>query len=168
MLFLLLMIGCSPSKPVRVEKPKQEPPPKEKKLPLSEYEVTLNPVDFDQEVEIVQKAHTEEKKQIQLDIPKDSTIVQQQIVQGFRIQVLSSSSFDEANLVKSILMEKFSSDSVYVVYDAPVYKVRTGDFINRYEANQRLPEFIEKGYRDAWIVPDQVVQRKLVRIPLPK
>jgi hypothetical protein len=49
-----------------------------------------------------------------------------------------------------------------------VYKVRVGDFANRYEANQRLPEFVEKGYRDAWIVPDRIVQRKLVRVSISK
>jgi hypothetical protein len=43
-----------------------------------------------------------------------------------------------------------------------------GDFVNRYEANQRLPEFVEKGYRDAWIVPDRTVQRKLVRVSISK
>jgi hypothetical protein len=70
--------------------------------------------------------------------------------------------------MKEVVTEKFIGDSVYVVYDAPVYKIRVGDFVNRYEANQRLPEFTEKGYRDAWIVPDRIVQRKFVRVPLPK
>lgn len=137
-------------------------------MTLLEYEATLNPVDFDQEIETVQKANAEEKRAIQLDIPKDSTIVQEEVVQGFRIQVYSSSSVDEAGVIKSALAEKFPTDSVYIIYDAPVYKVRVADFINRYDANQRLQEFLEKGYRDAWIVPDQVVQRKFVRVPLPK
>jgi hypothetical protein len=70
--------------------------------------------------------------------------------------------------MKTVAVEKFPRDSIYVVYDAPVYKIRVGDFISRYEANQRLPEFVEKGYRDAWIVPDRIVQRKLIRVFLPK
>ena len=164
-----LLVGCTTSKEVLIEeKPKSEQP-KEKKLLLSEYEGTLNPVDFDQEIEGVQNAHHEEQKQqTALEIPKDSLVVQEEVVQGFRIQIFSSSNVDETTLMKNLALEKFVGDSIYVVYDAPVYKVRIGDFVNRYEANQRLPEFVGKGYRDAWIVPDRIVQRKLVRVPITK
>jgi hypothetical protein len=168
-LFLALVGGCSSSNQFLVEeKPKREEP-KEKKLLLSEYEGTLNPVEFDQEIEAVQKARREEQKQqTVLEIPKDSIVVQEEVVQGFRIQIFSSSNVDEATLMKNLALEKFVGDSIYVMYDAPVYKVRIGDFVNRYEANQRLPEFVEKGYRDAWIVPDRIVQRKLVHVSVPK
>ena len=168
-LFLALVGGCSSSKQFLIEeKPKHEQP-KEKKLLLSEYEGTLNPVEFDQEIEAVQKARREEQKQqTALEIPKDSIIIQEEVVQGFRIQIFSSSNVDETTLMKNLALEKFVGDSIYVVYDAPVYKVRIGDFVNRYEANQRLPEFVEKGYRDAWIVPDRIVQRKLVHVSISK
>jgi hypothetical protein len=164
----LMAAGCAPSSSLRNEEPKQETT-KEKKLPLAEYEATLNPADYDQEVEVVEKTHREEKKQqAPVEIPRDSVVVKEEVVQGFRIQVFSSSGVDEAALMKEVVIEKFSGDSVYVVYDAPVYKVRVGDFVNRYEANQRLPEFIEKGYRDAWIVPDRIIQRKVEHIPFSK
>jgi hypothetical protein len=163
---VLLTAGCASSPPfIRDEEPKQET----SKGSLAEYESTLNPVDYDQEVEVVEKKHIEEKKQqAPFEIPKDSLVVEEEVVQGFRIQVFSSSGVDEATLMKDILTKKFIGDSVYVVYDAPVYKVRVGDFLNRYEANQRLPEFMEKGYRDAWIVPDRIVQRKFVHVRLQK
>jgi hypothetical protein len=168
-LLTALMVGCASSNQfLEDEKPKNERT-EEKKLQLSEYEATLDPVEFDQEIEIVQKARSIEKKQqIPLEIPKDSMIVQEEVVQGFRIQIFSSSSVDETTLMRNLALEKFISDSVYTVYDPPVYKVRVGDFVNRYEANQRLPEFVEKGYRDAWIVPDRTVQRKLVRVSISK
>jgi hypothetical protein len=164
-LLLLLSVGCSPSKHVAE---KSQEPAKEKKLSLAQYEATLNPADYDQEIEVVQKAYAEEKSHGPLNIPKDSTVVQEEMVQGFRIQVFSSSNVDDANNAKNTAAGRFPNDSVYVIYDPPVYKVRVGDFVNRYDANQRLPEFVDKGYRDAWIVPDQVEQRKLVRVPLPK
>ena len=168
-LIMLIAAGCTSSHPFQQEEVSKQEAPNEQKLPLSAYETTLNPVDFDQEVEIVEKIHNEEKKQqAPLEIPKDSLILQEEVVQGFRIQVFSSSGVDEATLMKNVTMEKFTGDSIYVIYDAPVYKVRVGDFVNRYEANQRLPEFVEKGYRDAWIVPDQIVQRKLVHVTLQK
>lgn len=165
---MLILPGCASRSSLQEEEAKSETA-KEKKMTLAEYEATLNPSDFDQEVDVVKIKQVEEKKQrAQLEIPKDSMITKEQVIQGFRIQIFSSSGVDEATLIKDIAVGKFINDSVYVVYDAPVYKVRVGDFVNRYEANQRLPEFIEKGYRDAWVVPDRIVQRTLERIPLPK
>jgi hypothetical protein len=163
---LFLASGCSSSNPVMTDQALKQETRKERKAPLSEYEATLNPSDFDPEVEVVQKTHTEEIVHVQqMEMPKDSVVVEENVVQGFRMQIFSSASIDEASAAKTAGQEKFAHDSIYVLYDAPVYKVRVGDFVNRYEANQRLTEFIEKGYRDAWIVPDRILQRKSVSIP---
>jgi hypothetical protein len=166
-ILVLATAGCSSSSQFsRDREQKQET---DNKRSLAEYEATLNPAEYDQEVEIVEKKQAGEKGQRSLlEIPKDSLIIEEEIVQGFRIQIFSSSGVDEVALMKEVAGRKFIDDSVYVVYDAPVYKVRVGDFLNRYEANQRLPEFVEKGYRDAWIVPDRIIQRKYVHIPLLK
>jgi hypothetical protein len=167
-LITLLAAGCASRRFIQKEKSKEDEQ-KEELLPLAQYEKSFNPVDYDQEIEITAKSQTDDKQlQSPLEIPRDTMIVQEEAVQGFRIQVFSSSGVDEANLVKSLVQEKFIRDSVYVEYDAPVYKVRVGDFVNRYEASHRLPEFAEKGYRDAWVVPDRIIQRKLVRVSLPK
>jgi hypothetical protein len=162
-LIILIASGCASRRFAEKEQPKEE------ETSLAQYEKTFNPVDYDQEITIARKAPVADTlQQALIDIPKDTVVMQEEAVQGFRIQVFSSSGVDEANLVKNLVQEKFGKDSVYVEYDAPVYKVRVGDFINRYEANQRLPEFVEKGYRDAWIVPDRIIQRKPVRISIPK
>lgn len=133
-------------------------------LPLREYEATLNPSDFDEEPTALQQMPQAEQGSAPVDISKDSMAIHEEMVQGFRIQLFSSSNIDEATAAKAEAALKFISDSIYVVFDAPVYKVRVGDFINRYEANQRLPDFIAQGFRDAWVVPDRVVQRKAVRV----
>ena len=168
-LSVAIIAGCSTSKPEAREEQQRSQQPEEKKIRLSEAERTFNPSEFDREIETLQQERSDEKNQQSLlEIPKDSMIVQEEVVQGFRIQIFSSSNVDETTGAKNLALEKFAGDSIYVVYDAPVYKLRIGDFATRYEANQRLPEFIEKGYRDAWIVPDRIVQRKLIHIPLPK
>ncbi len=168
-ILMLLTAGCSSSSKLFRDEEFEQKRLKDGERSLAEYESTLNPTDYDQEVEAVEKIHIDEKRQRSpLEIPKDSLVIEEEEVQGFRIQIFSSSGVDEAALVKDIAMKKFIVDSVYLVYDAPVYKVRVGDFLNRYEANQRLPEFTEKGYRDAWIVPDRIIQRKFVHVPLQK
>jgi hypothetical protein len=94
-LLTALVVGCSSSKLFLTEEKAKSEQIKEKKLPLLEYETTLNPIEYDKEIEIVQKARGEEQKeQNPLEIPKDSVIVQEEVVQGFRIQIFSSSNVD--------------------------------------------------------------------------
>ena len=164
----LLIAGCSSSRPFAVEEDRTESDsPTAKRMPLSGYEATLNPSDFDQEVEIVQREHGEEAQLLSpYEFMKDSAVVQYEEIQGFRIQIFSSSNYDDATMMKNRALGQFKGDTAYVVYDTPVYKVRVGDFVNRYEANQRLQEFKGNGYKDAWVVPDRIVRRKLVHIPI--
>jgi hypothetical protein len=161
-------LACSSSGPAvaKQEKPKQDGK-KERKAPLSEYEATLRPSDFDEEVEAVQLKHAEEIPPEEPDIPRDSTVVREEILQGFRIQIFSSANIDESTKIKANAQPKLPQDSVYVVYDPPVYKVRIGDFISRYEAGIKLPLVVEQGYPDAWIVPDRIIQRKVIQVPKP-
>jgi hypothetical protein len=168
LLLLWTGLACSSSGPAvaEQEKPKQEVK-KERKAPLAEYEATLRPSDFDEEVEVVQKKHAEEKPRVELDIPRDSSVVEEEILQGFRIQIFSSANIDEATKMKANTQPKLPQDSVYVMYDPPVYKVRIGDFVSRYEAGVKLPLVVEQGYPDAWIVPDRIVQRRYVQVPKP-
>jgi len=136
-----------------------------KKAPLSYYEATLRPSDFDEEIEIVQKTHAETYGITPIEIPSDSTFIEDVVAQGFRVQIFASSSIDEANAARATAMEKVGSDSVYVVYDPPVYKVRVGDYAARLEANQRLSRLINLGYPDAWVVADRILQRRIMRVP---
>jgi hypothetical protein len=164
----LFCFGCGTSEgSVQVSREKS----KERKAPLSEYEATLNPVDFEKGADVRAEKVSEKTPAPPLpvapaalvqDTLKDSTKVQEEVVQGFRIQIFSSSNMDEAGAMKLLTQQKFPEDSIYIVFDSPVYKVRVGDYTSRYDAGQRLSRFVDLGYRDAWIVPDRVIQRKRV------
>ncbi|HAV22189.1 MAG TPA: hypothetical protein DCX46_01580 [Bacteroidetes bacterium] len=132
------------------------------KRSLAYYESTLRPSDFDEEIEVVRKVHEEEQRQQELLIPRDSLVLQEEQILGFRIQILSSSNVDDATAGKLAAQMVFRTDTVYVVYDPPVYKVRLGDFHTRLEANQKLSQVHEQGYPDAWVVPDRVIRRRMV------
>jgi len=166
----IFLAGCGSSaetiireEPVEKNKPvlKQRGP---EKRPLSYYEATLRPSDFDKEIEEVQRLHIEERAQRELIIPKDSLALLEETILGFRIQILSTANVDDAEVSKLTAQELFFSDTVYVVYDPPVYKVRVGDFETRLQANRRLPDVQERGFRDAWVVPDNVLRRKWVAV----
>lgn len=157
-------VGCGSSAPQVVE---QEKPKKEMKAPLSHFEATLDPSDYDEDVEVVQKKEAEEKPHVELVIPRDSTTMEEVAQLGFRIQVFSTSSIDEAMKLKIDVLAKLPHDSVYVVYDPPVYKVRLGDFPSRYDASIKLSSIVDQGFPDAWIVPDNIVSRKMIQVPRP-
>jgi hypothetical protein len=116
----------------------------------------------------VRKVHEQEREQQLLLIPRDSLTLQEETILGFRIQVASTASVDDAGTVKAAAQDLFRTDTVYVVYDPPVYKVRLGDFPTRLEANQRLPLVQEGGYPDAWVVPDRVIRRRWVPVGMEK
>jgi len=167
---IVLLAGCGSSaetiirkEPVEKNQPvlKQQKP---EKRPLSYFEATLRPSDFDKEIEEVRRIHIEKRPQQDLVIPKDSMALVEETILGFRIQILSTSNVDDAEVSKLTGQQLFLNDTVYVVYDPPVYKVRVGDFETRLQANRRLPDVQERGYKDAWVVPDNVLRRRWVAV----
>ncbi|MBI3585595.1 MAG: SPOR domain-containing protein [Ignavibacteriales bacterium] len=159
----LLFASCKTTEPTL----KRQQPAETKshrKVPLSQYEATFNPSDYDEDIEQVQKPHTTANHIIDEESTADSIIVESEFLQGFRIQIFASVSIDEANAMKSAAAPKITEDSIYVVFDPPVYKVRVGDYRARIEASQKLPKFVEMGFPDAWVVGDQIIQRKIIRV----
>jgi hypothetical protein len=57
-------------------------------------------------------------------------------IKGFRIQITSTNSRDQAFNVKTLVLSKFPDQKVYTTYQAPLFKVRVGDFIKREEAEK--------------------------------
>lgn len=165
-LLVCTCVACSSSNPDTTEQQKSKPEvQKEMKKPLSEYEATLDPSKYEEDVDVVEKKKAEEKPTAELQIPKDSILVQEISQLGFRIQIFSTSSIDEAMNMRINVLAKLPQDSVYIVYDPPVYKIRLGDFPTKYEAGTELPFIVNMGYSDAWIVPDNIVRRKIIQAP---
>lgn len=161
--FVFPVAGCGPGQMLSDEQNGTR-----EKAPLAYYEATLRPSEFDEEVETVQQSHGRHGQSVTpVDLPSDSTVVETVEVQGFRIQVFASANIDEAVSARETARTKVGNDSVYVVYDPPVYKVRVGDYATRLEASQRLPRIVNLGYPDAWVVSDKITLRRVTRIPRP-
>ncbi len=108
---------------------------------------------------------------IQQDDEDDSTLEPERIpqpdreepdtpdyMQGFRIQLYSTSDMEAAQEVLQVADSIFTDHWIYIVYEVPFYKVRLGDFETRFQANRTLANVVHEGFRDAWIVPDRVVK----------
>ena len=75
----------------------------------------------------------------------------QSVSEGYRVQVLATRYFERAESL-AVIMKNTVSDSVYVDFEAPDYKVRIGDFIDRDSAESLQQELVQMGYNSAWIL----------------
>ena len=79
-------------------------------------------------------------------------------VEGYRVQLFSVSgvnSRDKANALKAKFLLRHSKADVYIVYHAPYYKVRLGDFRTKIEALAYL-QTISKEYPSGFVVVDRI------------
>ncbi len=81
----------------------------------------------------------------------------QETTQGFRVQVFSTTSIDAARDKKSEFEAVFPEEWFYLHYHAPTYKLRAGNFQNRFEADRFARRMTELGYVEAWTVPEKVL-----------
>ena len=76
-------------------------------------------------------------------------------VEGFRIQLLATQDRFNAEKFKSEL-EKIYKNKIYIIFEAPNYKVRVGDFIDRKSAEEMRQNLSKEGYTTAWIIRSKI------------
>ena len=77
-------------------------------------------------------------------------------VKGFRIQITSTSSRDQAFNAKAAVQSKFPDQKVYTTYQAPLFKVRVGDFIKREDAEKYRKSMLAIFPTGMYVVEDVV------------
>ncbi|MBT3947439.1 MAG: SPOR domain-containing protein [Candidatus Marinimicrobia bacterium] len=82
----------------------------------------------------------------------DSTQV---IVEGFRVQVLATSTRENAEQLRRTLVTLYTED-IYIIFEAPNYKVRMGNFIDRRNAETLRQILVKSGYPSAWIIRTRI------------
>ena len=79
----------------------------------------------------------------------------QSVSEGYRVQVLATRYIERADSL-AIIMKNTINDSVYVDFEAPNYKVRVGDFIDRNSAESLQQDLVQMGYNSAWILRSRI------------
>jgi len=87
-----------------------------------------------------------------LDSLKNIRITTQE---GYRLQIFESSSVEETNRTLR-KFERSLKDSVYMVFEAPLYKLRLGNFVTKKEAEKQKENLNKKGYKNIWIVRSRI------------
>ena len=74
----------------------------------------------------------------------------------FRLQIYESSSVDDVNN-KILKFKKTLSDSIYISFEAPFYKVRYGDYPTREQAEIARKNISRLGFKSVWIVRSNIL-----------
>ena len=85
---------------------------------------------------------------------KEQNLINQSM-HGYRIQIYFGGIRQKASEIKLDFNSRYPDIQAYISYQQPNFKVRIGDYHNRYEAQKFLKE-IEGLYPTSFIVPDEV------------
>ncbi len=126
--------------------------------------------------EIADKTNTKDKsssvarlpKQVnnQVDMALDSIAVRNKSVRyssGYRIQVFVGNDRKEVDEAKSYIYQNFPELSTYLTFSQPTYKLKTGDFTSRLDA-ERYYSSIRQRYSMAMIISEKIDIRKSMQM----
>lgn len=92
-----------------------------------------------------------------LNLVKKHASINDNTFPGWRVQIFfasGGSAPDQANDLKTKFLTKYDNKyGAYIVYDAPYFKLRVGDFRTRAEA-MGFKDLISKNYPNSWVVQD--------------
>lgn len=89
----------------------------------------------------------------------------QTTLEGFRIQIYSGSSVNsrqEAMKEQGKFAQQWTATPVYVIYNAPFWRVRVGDYRSKSEALPDLSRFRPQ-FPGCYVVKDETVRKKTFR-----
>jgi cell division septation protein DedD len=155
---LLPLVSCSLSQ----FGGKGEPKTKESKPEAVAYQEDFDPLTLnDDDIKITPPDRTgagAAAQQRTVVVPKtEKSQSSGEMVQGFRIQLMATTSETQAREIKKNAMVKLQG-KIYLVFEGAQYKIRMGDFLTRDDANGVLETVKAGGYPDAWIVRSMVVK----------
>lgn len=102
-----------------------------------------------EELEIIDEGLMMEEEELLVE--EDTELMEEVEKDIYKVQLFATYDEMKANKVKNDLQGKFS-ETVYVEYIAPYYKVRVGEFTTKAQAENLRDEARSKGYSDAFIV----------------
>ena len=75
---------------------------------------------------------------------------------GFRVLVLTTDNIEEANQIRTDVYFSQNSNEVYIDFEPPFYKVKTGDFDTQKTADDLRFKLNQLGYKEAKVIKDKI------------
>ena len=102
----------------------------------------------------------------QIAINEETTRESRRFVPGFRIQVINSPDRKQVYAAKTKVYENFPDLKPYLLYQAPNYKLRVGDFKTQEEAEAALQD-LQRLFPSGLYVIRDTIEIKLSDLPNP-
>ncbi len=131
--------------------------------PLSESPEIISNETLQVEFGANQSGELNEEKDARLELMIQDYMEQKEI-EGYRVQLYSGQSRLEAMQIKTSLVQKEEKVKTYLIYKQPNFKIRLGDFKDRFQAQKQLLEYKEE-YPGAFIVKDAIEATEIQRAP---
>lgn len=147
-ILLLLYLGCAATKTVVEE----ESTPVE----ITKYDESFDPLSLDDDDIVI--ANTEVSASTETKDTKENSITLPHEITGFRVQILATKNIETASLFEQEASERFQSQNykTYLIFEAPLYKIRVGDCRIRAEAETLRDLATGYGYRESFIVKSKI------------
>ena len=153
MLCSLYLSGCAGTKEATQQE--QTPETSEKSGIIEDFDpMSLEEIDFEVEPKLNIEAESSEAYRY-LTANRDSSAgaeEESRKVPGYRVQISSVTMQEDADEIKLEAMLQFEEENVYLIFEAPYYKIRVGDFEIRRNAEALQKTAVDLGYGDAWII----------------
>ena len=90
---------------------------------------------------------------VNIDKSLDSNLAE---IEGFRVQVFATQDRNKADELQEQLTLKFNEKN-YIIFEAPNYKLRIGDFLDRDEAEKLRMKLVVNNFPSSWIVRTRIL-----------
>jgi hypothetical protein len=150
LLFTFFIACAGPKETVKVETPVEK---------KAEYDESFDPLSLeDDDISIARPSKTETEIKASSPIT-DSNELPFQEINGYRIQILATDNIETASLVEQEATDRFArgGHKVYLIFEAPLYKIRVGDCRERLAAEELRDSAKQYGYQGAFIVKSKVI-----------
>ena len=115
--------------------------------------------DYDLNVQDIKQEETDDLNYSFLAAAETDTTSLPTEVSGYRVQIFTGTDQEVVNAVRRDAILRFE-ENVYLIFDNPNYKVRVGDCLSRFEADDLQIKAEQKGYLDAWVVRTNITVKK--------
>ena len=138
------IFSCSSSEQMVVKDDQQKSNP---------YDESFDPLSLDDDDIVIAEASLTKKEIENKPVVIEEKIIPKEI-NGFRVQILATKNIETASLFEQEATERFGSleHKTYLIFEAPLYKIRVGDCKERAEAENLRDLAKQYNYREAFIV----------------
>jgi len=149
---VIFLMACAASK----ETVKEEMPLEK----TTSYDESFDPLSLDDD-DIFIEDESDDTKELKssMDEEKQQDKTYYQEINGYRVQILATDNIETASLVEQEATDRFerSGHKTYLIFEAPLYKIRVGDCGERSKAEELRDLAISYGYNGAFIVKTKVL-----------